>query len=918
MSARSLNGLNSNTTNVYVNTNLSATLPVEVNQSSFNNPITVGLKGLSNFTGAGKIIKINSNNDGLEYDDETDTLYSAITPLVINPLNNEISLSGLVGYGTAGYVLKTNGVSNTVGWVQEQDTVYSFTSPLLNNGSNTISLGGLTAFGYADRTKAIVVNGAGTALEYATQVDTTYTFSSPLVNFFGANNITLDTVPTGKGGTGLLSYTSGDLLYYSSGNVLTKLGIGLLNQVLTVDSGVPVWRDTAVPDLTTSKNFGTAVPGGNTIKLGNSAGTNQTTPLELYTSGTLKIYNTSNVNVATFTPVSNNCNLDLKGGLITTATLSTNTLWNGTSIGIEYGGTGLSTLSGQSNKLLQVNSGGTGYTFTTLPTSLFALTSSTIHPTSSAYNLALGQATSASSTYTLYVNGKIFTNDTITTTASTAFSTGFNNFSLPSTSGTLALTTQIPTAIWSLSGGIISPASSSNYTLQIPGASSRVVGNIANPGNSDISFVRFGGFQDLYTVDTYVSNLYVENHTGSNYQNVKLTCNSAFDTLQINKNTDITGILTATTSVTSNKFLALNTTSNYFESNSSYGWGLYGNLSGRQLSIRGKNSNFPYLGSTPSENFVIHMENFGNAYEITTPSTGSQSDINHHFYGNIQSNGSIVLTNPATGSQSDMGKLKFNSENDNCYMSEQFKSNAPTGDFVWKIGGGDIRMYSDNTPNSDASNYQALIYLNGSSNGNIFQIYAGGSGGSSTNIFLSGSTFDGNRSYIGGSSDDRLKFEEELITNATDTLMKLRPQIYMKDDKLPQRRNRKDPNIIEDNEDIIRQKEAGLIAQEVYYECPELRYLVVTRVENEEDIQELPDGVDLNDIQNDPDYENLGWDKYTPANVKYIELVPYLIKSNQEQQLEIDTLKSELTDVKEMLNKLVNAKSFSDFKKNIT
>ena len=39
MSVRSLNGLNSSTTNVYVNTNLTATLPLEENQSSFNNPI---------------------------------------------------------------------------------------------------------------------------------------------------------------------------------------------------------------------------------------------------------------------------------------------------------------------------------------------------------------------------------------------------------------------------------------------------------------------------------------------------------------------------------------------------------------------------------------------------------------------------------------------------------------------------------------------------------------------------------------------------------------------------------------------------------------------------------------------------------------------------------------------------------------
>ena len=48
MSVRSLNGLGGST-NVYVNTNLSATEPVVVNQTSFTNPIVVSLKGLSGF-----------------------------------------------------------------------------------------------------------------------------------------------------------------------------------------------------------------------------------------------------------------------------------------------------------------------------------------------------------------------------------------------------------------------------------------------------------------------------------------------------------------------------------------------------------------------------------------------------------------------------------------------------------------------------------------------------------------------------------------------------------------------------------------------------------------------------------------------------------------------------------------------------
>ena len=58
MSNRSLNGLSSDITNVYINTNLTATLPLEENQSNFNNPIVISLKGITGFTGsAGNVLK---------------------------------------------------------------------------------------------------------------------------------------------------------------------------------------------------------------------------------------------------------------------------------------------------------------------------------------------------------------------------------------------------------------------------------------------------------------------------------------------------------------------------------------------------------------------------------------------------------------------------------------------------------------------------------------------------------------------------------------------------------------------------------------------------------------------------------------------------------------------------------------------
>lgn len=48
-----------------------------------------------------------------------------------------------------------------------------------------------------------------------------------------------------QGGTGLSSYTTGDIIYSSNGDVLTQLNVGSDTQVLTLSGGVPTWADSA-------------------------------------------------------------------------------------------------------------------------------------------------------------------------------------------------------------------------------------------------------------------------------------------------------------------------------------------------------------------------------------------------------------------------------------------------------------------------------------------------------------------------------------------------------------------------------------------------------------------------------------------------------------------------------------------------
>ena len=73
------------------------------------------------------------------------------------------------------------------------------------------------------------------------------------------------TVPTTAGGTGLTSYSAGDLLYYASGTALTKLAIGVSGRYLSSNGTAPQWSAPAALTKTDDTNV--------TLTLGGSAST---------------------------------------------------------------------------------------------------------------------------------------------------------------------------------------------------------------------------------------------------------------------------------------------------------------------------------------------------------------------------------------------------------------------------------------------------------------------------------------------------------------------------------------------------------------------------------------------------------------------------------------------------------------------
>jgi hypothetical protein len=136
------------------------------------------------------------------------------------------------------------------------------TTAVFNDQGNTYTGTFTQNFGGATQTLVIPIKASGgttgeinlnsTDLEFrsagvthkAAKQATTISTTSPLSgggDLSANRTLTLGTVDTSKGGTGLTSYTAGDTLYYASGTTLTRVAIGANGTVLKSNGTAPSW-----------------------------------------------------------------------------------------------------------------------------------------------------------------------------------------------------------------------------------------------------------------------------------------------------------------------------------------------------------------------------------------------------------------------------------------------------------------------------------------------------------------------------------------------------------------------------------------------------------------------------------------------------------------------------------------------------
>ncbi|MBI3335120.1 MAG: hypothetical protein HY001_01305 [Candidatus Portnoybacteria bacterium] len=158
--------------------------------------------------------------------------------------------------------------------------------------SSSLTLGGtLTVSGTATSTIAgpLVAGSGNVRIIDATgkipSLSSTYLADISGANLTGLNasNVSSGTLTVTVGGTGLSSYTGGDLLYASGATTLSKLGIGTANTVLTSSGSAPQWSSSlsltgqltlsasatsSAPSLSFSGNTNTGIFSGATNILG--------------------------------------------------------------------------------------------------------------------------------------------------------------------------------------------------------------------------------------------------------------------------------------------------------------------------------------------------------------------------------------------------------------------------------------------------------------------------------------------------------------------------------------------------------------------------------------------------------------------------------------------------------------------------
>ena len=203
---------------------------------------------------SGQVLKVTAGVPAWETDTATGTVTSVAlsAPAVFTVSGSPVTSSGTLALTYSGTALpEANG-----GTAQ---TTYTTGDFLYASGSNTLSK---LAVGTTGQVLTVAAGLPSWATDTTTGTVTSVGLSAPAFLTVGSSPVTSSgtlaltfsgtAIPAANGGTAQTTYSTGDLLYASGANTLSKLAIGTSSQVLTVTAGVPAWEAVAGTGTVTS------------------------------------------------------------------------------------------------------------------------------------------------------------------------------------------------------------------------------------------------------------------------------------------------------------------------------------------------------------------------------------------------------------------------------------------------------------------------------------------------------------------------------------------------------------------------------------------------------------------------------------------------------------------------------------------